>query len=101
MRPRQEYDRDDFDHVELRRFPDGSAYVAILAEICAECEQHVRYWNDGATGNASCGCTVEGPEACGPIPMGAVAELLRDALAELKRQGVEPPIVRQKADSGP
>lgn len=38
-------------------------------EICTEgCGEVVRYQNDGDTGYASCGCTVEGAEACAWSP---------------------------------
>lgn len=50
---------------------------AILAsdtctEVCKQrrgCGKVVRYWNNSGTGNASCDCCGEGPEACDPIPL--------------------------------
>lgn len=44
-----------------RAYPDG---VVVLGETCEQCGERVRYWNDRSGGNAACGCTAEGPEAC-------------------------------------
>lgn len=42
-------------------YPDG---VVFLGDKCDHCGERVRYWNSGAIGNASCGCTTEGAETC-------------------------------------
>lgn len=76
---------DDFHAVELHRFADGTVRITIVAELCdQDCGERVRYWNDETGGNSSCGCTVEGPEACSEIMMfPQVHALIRDALVEV------------------
>ncbi len=70
-------------HRELR--------IEIHAETCEECEERVRYWNDepgSRSGNASCGCCTEGPEACSEVfyrPQ--VVALLEAALAQIRAAG--------------
>lgn len=77
----------DVERVILYRFPDGSVQIEIEAELCGECRERVRYFNTDGVGNAACGCTVEGPEACDPIPMKpTVRRLLLDAIAEIDKK---------------
>jgi hypothetical protein len=72
----------------LRRLSDGKISIVIVAEVCDDCYTRVRYWNDpdGSTGNATCNCCPEGPEACDLIPMRPqVAALLREVLEQIDR----------------
>ena len=51
--------------------------VVVSLELCEQgCGERVRYWNDESGGNAACGCTVEGPEACAAITIGQVREFV-------------------------
>lgn len=69
------------------------------SERCRRCKENVRYWN-GAGGNVSCACCVEGPEACDAIPMpdGVTVEDMHTLLAMASAYAVLAPLLREWMD---
>ena len=74
----------------IRNIGGGDVQIILVGEKCNNCDEHVHYWNDPSRdgtniGNASCGCTAEGPEVCEPIVYGELGRaMLGVALAQLK-----------------
>lgn len=81
------------DSITLSWSSDGPIRVVIVvnAETCEDCGERVRYWNDSPTqGSAACGCTIEGPETCNPIPYRPLyLDLVKAALAEMTKPSID------------
>lgn len=77
----------DFHHVQIIPLDGGGVRVVVVAEACEACGERVSYWNEGAQGNAACGCTIEGPEACDRIAMRPqIVRLLERALQSARER---------------